>query len=73
MQRGKNNTPEMLGLWPGGKELPGKKHRPGGLSSWRLRRASAEWGGLIIERPAGRAYPERTPSSKVQRVGPTGP
>jgi hypothetical protein len=20
----------MLGLWPGGKELPGKKHRPGG-------------------------------------------
>jgi len=41
----------MLGLWPGGKELPGKKHRPGGPSSWRLRRASAEWGGLIGRYP----------------------
>ena len=59
----------MLGLWPGGKELSGKKHRSGGLSSWRLRLASAGCGGLI-RRPAGRPYPERTPSSEVQRVGP---
>jgi hypothetical protein len=59
----------MLGLWPGGKELPGKKHRPGGPFSRRLRPASAECGGLF-GRPAGRPYLERTPSSEVQKVGP---
>ena len=62
----------MLGLWPGGKELPGKKHRPGGPRSEGLRPASAAYGGLI-GRPAGRPYPERTPSSEVQTVGPPGP
>jgi hypothetical protein len=49
----------MLGLWPGGKELPGKKHRPGGPSSWGLRPASAASGGLI-GRPAV-APPRREP------------
>ena len=62
----------MLGLWPGGKELPGKKHRPGWPSSWRLRPTSAACGGPN-GRPAGRPYKERTPSSEVQRVGPPGP
>ena len=45
----------MLGLWPGGKELLCKKHRPGWPSSWRLRPAPAGWGGLN-GRPAGRSY-----------------
>ena len=36
----------MLGLWPGGKGLLGKKHRPGWPSSGRLRPASAGCGGL---------------------------
>jgi hypothetical protein len=50
----------MLGLWPGGKGLPGKKHRPGGPFSRRLRPASAEWGGLF-GRPAGRPLPGENP------------
>ena len=41
----------MLQLWPGGKELLGKKHRPGWPSSWRLRPASAGYGGPIGRYP----------------------
>ena len=59
-------------MWPGGKELLGKKHRPGGASPRRLRPASAECGGLI-GRPAGRPYREREPSLGDRRVGPPGP
>ena len=62
----------MLGLWPGGKELLGKKHRPGWPSSWRLRPNSARCGGPI-GRPAGHSCKERTPSSEVQTVGPPTP
>jgi hypothetical protein len=59
-------------LWPGGKELVRKKHRPGGPSSRRLRAASAGCGGPI-GRPAGRPYKERTPSLGVRAVCPPGP
>ena len=52
---GKIDNPGMLRLWPGGKELLGKKHRSGWPSSGKLRPASAGCGGLI-GRPAGRPY-----------------
>ena len=40
-------------LWPGGKGLGFKKHRPGDLCSWMLGPASGSGGGLI-GRPAVR-------------------
>jgi len=54
----RHDNSRMLLLWPGGKDLPGKKHRPGWPFSRNLWPASAGWGGLI-GRPAGRPYPER--------------
>ncbi len=54
-------------MWPGGKDLLGKKHRPGWPSSRRLGPASAGCGGPIgrpdfgdLSRAAGRPYPEKT-------------
>ena len=52
-------------MWPGGKDLLGKKHRPGWPSSWRLRSASAGCGGPI-GRPAGRPYKKR---EDLDRIG----
>ena len=49
----------MPGLWPGGKDLGRKKHRPGWPSSRRHRPASAENGGLYGD-PPGRPYREST-------------
>jgi len=53
----------MLRLGPGGKELQGKKHRPGWPSSGRLQPASAGCGGRNgrpdfgeLSRAAGRPY-----------------
>ena len=55
----------MLGLWAGGKELLGKKHRPGLPISWGLRPASSGCGGLN-GRPAGRPYNGITLSSEKE-------
>ena len=49
----------MPELWPGGKGLGFKKHRPGDPCSRRLRLASASAGGPI-GRPAGRPYKDKT-------------
>jgi len=49
----------MLWLWPGGKGLGFKKHRPGGPCFWR-RGLSSDSGGGPIGRPAGRPYQDLT-------------
>ena len=46
-------------MWPGGKGLGFKKHRPGDPGSWRLGRTSGSAGGPI-GRPAGRSYKDKT-------------
>ena len=46
-------------MWPGGKGLGFKKHRPGDPGSWRLGRTSGSAGGPI-GRPAGRPYKDKT-------------